>query len=99
MRNKFAFAVCVALSAFLTGCSGTLIQGVVRDKPTGNPISSATVTVGEATTNTDAMGSYHLDVSDPTKAMIVNAPGYYIFTKTVGTDTIHDIELVPRDNN
>lgn len=88
--------VAMTVAALITGCSSISIQGVVRDKPTGNPISSATVTIGEKSTSTDAMGSYHLDISDTTAAMIVNAPGYYLFTKTIGEATIHDIELVPR---
>lgn len=98
MTNKFTPAFSITLLLFLAGCSSTSIQGVVRDKPTGNPISSATVSVGEESAATDAMGGYHLDVSDTNQAMIVNAPGYYIYTKTVGEETIHDIDLVPRKN-
>ncbi|MDD2725366.1 MAG: hypothetical protein PHH59_15275 [Methylovulum sp.] len=86
----------VALLALVAGCSSIPINGVVRDKPTGTPISSATVTIGEKTTATDAMGSYHLDISGTKDAMIVNAPGYFIYTKTIGEATIHDIDLVPR---
>jgi len=85
--------------AFVAGCSSIPINGVVRDKPTGNPISSATVTIGEKTTATDAMGSYHLEISDTKDAMVVNAPGYFIYTKTIGEETIHDIDLVPRSGN
>ena len=96
MNPKLTAAVMFTLFASLTGCSSVLISGVVRDKPTGNPISSATVTVGEESTATDAMGSYHLDISDTTKAMVVNAPGYFLYTKTIGGDKINDIDLVPR---
>jgi len=96
VRNKFTSVVSVTLLTLLAGCSSIPIQGVVRDKPTGNPISSATVTVGEESTTTDAIGSYHLDISDINQTMVVNAPGYYIYTKTIGQETIHDIDLVPR---
>lgn len=93
LTNTSVIALMFALTA---GCSSIPIKGVVRDKPTGNPISSATVTIGKETTATDAMGSYHLDISDTTDAMVVNAPGYYIYTKTIGEESIHDIDLVPR---
>ena len=83
-----------ALLTVVTACSS--IQGVVRDKPTGSPISSATVTIGANSTTTDAMGAYHLPMPEPEEAMVVNAPGYNIYTKTVGEDKIHDIDLVPR---
>lgn len=96
MRKNFIPIVFVLLLTLLGGCSSIPIQGVVRDKPTGNPISSASITVGEDSTSTDAMGSYHLDISDINQTMIVNAPGYYIYTKTVGQETINDIDLVPR---
>ncbi len=96
MRKITTTVALFAMLTLVTGCSSIPIKGVVRDKPTGNPISSATVTIGDKTTATDAMGSYHLDISDTTAAMIVNAPGYYIFTKTIGEETIHDIDLVPR---
>lgn len=99
MRKNITFISAIAIIALITGCSSIPIQGVVRDKPTGNPISSATVTVGESTTATDAMGSYHLEISDINEAMIVNAPGYYIYTKTIGKETIHDIDLAPRKGN
>ncbi len=82
------------LLTVVTACSS--IQGVVRDKPTGSPISSATVTVGSNSTTTDAMGAYHLPTPEPEEAMVVNAPGYNVYTKTVGEDKIHDIDLVPR---
>ena len=94
--KKLTTTTVIALMFATAGCSSIPIKGVVRDKPTGNPISSATVTIGEETTATDAMGSYHLEISDTTDAMVVNAPGYYIYTKTIGEETIHDIDLVPR---
>lgn len=96
MNKIFATINWVAISVILVGCSSVAIQGVVRDKPTGNPISSASVTVGDSSTVTDAMGSYHLDIDEIHQTMIVNAPGYYIYTKTVGQETINDVDLVPR---
>ncbi|ASF46326.1 carboxypeptidase regulatory-like domain-containing protein [Methylovulum psychrotolerans] len=92
---KATFAAATLM--LLAGCSGVEIKGVVRDKPTGNPISSATVSVGKESTATDAMGSYTLEVSDTDQAMIVNAPGYFLYTKTIGKDTINDIDLMPRE--
>ncbi len=96
MRKKITSLGLVALLTLLGGCSSIPIQGVVRDKPTGNPISSASVSVGDESAVTDAMGSYHLDISDINQTMVVNAPGYFIYTKTIGQETVNDIDLVPR---
>jgi len=89
------------LSAFvatfiLSGC-GSVIQGVVRDKPTGNPVASANITVDDESAVTNAMGVYEINVSvKPSSVISVNAPGYFIYTESVGDKLIHDIELVPR---
>ena len=83
------------LVAFLGGC--TTVSGVVRDKPTGNPISSAAVTINNVSTTTNAMGSYSVTGPFiPQHVIFVNAPGYNIYTKSVGNQNIHDIELTPR---
>lgn len=86
------------LSLAITSAACSTVQGVVRDKPTGSPISSATVTVGRATTTTNAFGSYSLQGSWlPQDTMIINAPGYHLQTLTVGApNTIHDVDLVPK---
>ena len=86
----------VSIVMTLTACS--TVQGVVRDKPTGSPISSATVTVGRASTTTNAFGSYSLQGSWlPRDTMIINAPGYHLQTLTVGApNAIHDIDLIPK---
>jgi hypothetical protein len=91
-KNSVFAAIAVILS--VTGCSS--MQGVVRDKPTGSPISSATVTIGSASTTTDAMGVYHISSPDSGETMIINAPGYNIYTKTIDDEKILDIDLVPR---
>lgn len=85
----------VSLMAFLSGCS--TVTGVVRDKPTGNPISSATVTIGSSSSVTNAMGAYSLSGPFvPQNVMMINAPGYNIYTTSLGNDRVKDIELVPR---
>ena len=89
--------LCLVLSllSVVSGC--TTVQGVVRDKPTGNPISSANVTIQNANATTNAMGAYRLSGPFlPQDTMMINAPGYHIYTKSLGRDTIHDIELTPR---
>lgn len=84
-----------ALLAVLSGC--TTVQGVVRDKPTGNPIPSANVTIKDKSGTTDAMGAYKVSGSfEPSDTMMINAPGYHIYTKSLGEKVIHDIELTPR---
>ena len=40
--------------AFIAGCS-TTIHGVIRDKPTGNPLPSTSVAVGEKSAMTNAI--------------------------------------------
>jgi uncharacterized protein YceK len=80
----------------LSGC-GSVVQGVVRDKPTGNPVASANVTIDDETAITNAMGVYEVNVSvKPSSVLSVNAPGYFIYTESVGDRLIHDIDLVPR---
>lgn len=95
MKKLISF-VAVATTLILSGC-GSVVQGVVRDKPTGNPISSASVTVEDEVAVTNAMGVYELNVSvKPSSTIFVNAPGYYLYTESLGDQLIHDIELVPR---
>jgi hypothetical protein len=69
----------------------------VRDKPTGNPIASAKVTIDNEAAETNALGAYELNVSaKPSSTLFVNAPGYFLYTESLGNNLIHDIELVPR---
>ncbi len=90
---KSLFLILAAVA--LTGC--TTVSGVVRDKPTGNPISSATVTINNVSGVTNAMGAYTLSGPFvPQNTMMINAPGYHIYTKSLGRETVHDIELTPR---
>ena len=94
MKHITLFALVSALA--LSGC-GSVVQGVVRDKPTGNPISSASVTIDDEVAVTNAMGVYELSVSaKPSSVIYVNAPGYFMYTESLGDKLIHDIELVPR---
>ncbi|MCD9523930.1 hypothetical protein GLP14_13985 [Photobacterium carnosum] len=85
---------------FLAGCSS--VVGVVRDKTTSTPISSATVTVmrTSSSTTTDAIGHYNLSgMFIPGDTMMVNAPGYNIYTGTLTKGSgqeIIDIDLVSK---
>lgn len=96
MKNYLkTLEICTVLLA-VTGC-GQVVQGVVRDKPTGNPIASATVTIGDDSTTTNGMGIYKLNTSaEPASTIVVNTPGYFMYSESVGDKLIHDIELVPR---
>jgi len=92
----------LAVTLLVAGCS-TTIHGVVRDKPTGNPLSSATVAVGEQNAVTNAGGAYVLSVRvKPSSVLMVNAPGYFMYSASVakrgdeGGDIVRDVELVPR---
>lgn len=101
MADVFRFIPIAAIVGF-TGCS-TTIRGVVRDKPTGNPLSSASVAVGERNATTNAGGVYELRARvKPASILMVNAPGYFIYSASVakrgdeGGEIVRDIELVPR---
>lgn len=92
----------VLIALVLAGCS-TTIRGVVRDKPTGNPLSSASVAVGEASASTNAVGAYELSVHvKPASILLINAPGYFMYSASVakrgdeGGEIVRDVELVPR---
>lgn len=83
----------------IAGCSS--VSGVVRDKETSTPISSATVTVvnRSSSTTTDAVGHYKLmGAFLPGDTLMVNAPGYNIYSGSIQSsqDQIVDIELVPK---
>lgn len=107
MRNtsKRSALVTLAAGAILAaslGCS-TTVRGVIRDKPTGNPLASATVQVGESTATTNGFGAYVLDARvKPSSLLIINAPGYFMYSASVakrndeGGDLIRDVELAPR---
>lgn len=89
---KKALVVSVAMF-LLTAC--TSMQGVVRDKETGTPISSALVQVKQYDGSTDALGRYKVTGAFvPGDTMMVNAPGYNIYTRSVkSAKEIVDIEL------
>ena len=98
MKRLWYVAIGMAAVA-LVGCSST-VSGIVRDKPTGNPIASAMVTIDKQAAVTNAMGVYELSVSaEPSSIIFVNAPGYNLYTESLGDRLIHDIELVPRHGN
>ncbi|NOQ93404.1 MAG: hypothetical protein GQ547_02080 [Methylophaga sp.] len=83
----------IAIPLILSACSN--IQGVVRDRGTGTPIPSALVQINKDSASTDALGHYQILGSFlPGDTMMINAPGYNIYTKTVkSTNEIVDIDL------
>lgn len=97
---RFSALLLVALVA--SGCS-SVVRGVVRDKPTGNPLSSATVSIGEKSTTTNAIGAFELKARiKPSSVFLINAPGYFMYSASVGrrgdegSELVRDVELVPR---
>lgn len=96
-----SLTLCALVAAGL-GCS-TTIHGVVRDKPTGNPLSSASVSVGENSAVTNAFGAYEVKARvKPSSLLLINAPGYFMYSASVGkrgdegSDLVRDVELAPR---
>lgn len=67
----------------LTACAGVDVQGVVRDAETDDPISGATVRIGEEETTTDRQGYYDFRVDSQKEAqrVAVSAPGYDTHTE------------------
>jgi len=84
------------LTIFLSACSN--LQGVVRDKETGTPIPSAYVKVNRDSGVTDALGHYKVvGAFIPGDTMMVNAPGYNIYTQTIkSTNEIIDVDLTKK---
>lgn len=103
MESRWRSAVLVTTAVLAMGGCATTIRGIVRDKPTGNPLSSASVAVGDQTGTTNAVGAYVLSVRvKPASALLVNAPGYFMYSASVaktgseGGEIVRDVELVPR---
>ncbi|UTW12810.1 carboxypeptidase regulatory-like domain-containing protein [Marinobacterium rhizophilum] len=90
MKSK-VIILCSAL--ILSACSS--MQGVVRDKETGTPIPSAHIVINRDSGTTNALGSYHVTGTFiPGDTMLINAPGYNIYTRTVkSTNEIVDVDL------
>ena len=87
--KKVLFTVVSIL--LVSACSS--LQGIVRDKSTGSPIASAVVKVNDDSSTTDGLGRYEIK-GDTGDTMMINAPGYNIYTKTVKSDDeIVDVEL------
>lgn len=102
MRKLWTHSLLLAVALAAAGCS-TIVRGVVRDKPTGNPLSSVTISIGDRNATTNAIGVYELKADvEPKSVLLVNAPGYFLYTASVGRkkdeggDLVRDIELVPR---
>lgn len=93
---------CALALLTISACS-TTIHGVVRDKPTGNPLSSASVSIGEANAVTNAAGAFTIKARvKPATTLMINAPGYFLYSASVakrgdeGGELVRDVELVPR---
>ena len=88
---KTALILCSTL--ILSACSS--MQGVVRDKETGTPIPSAHVVINRDSATTNALGSFRVTGTFvPGDTMLVNAPGYNIYTRTVrSVNEIVDVDL------
>lgn len=93
MKKALAVSVAVLL---LSAC--TSMQGVVRDKETGTPVASALVQIEQYDGSTDALGRYKVTGAFvPGDTMMVNAPGYNIYTRSVKSATeIVDVELTKK---
>jgi hypothetical protein len=107
MRHSIPFKTLLAVSLLAAaglGC-GTTIHGVVRDKPTGNPLASATISIGKDNATTNAFGAYEIKTDvEPSSLLLINAPGYFMYSASVGKhgdeggDLVRDVELVPRSD-
>lgn len=102
-RTFLAASIAAPLLLAVVGC-GTVVRGVIRDKPTGNPIGSASVAADDKSATTNAFGVYVLEGVDlkPSTVLMVNAPGYFLFSASVnrttndGEEIVRDVELVPK---
>lgn len=101
--TRSLFRVAGFAGLVLAGGCGSVVRGIVRDKPTGNPLSSASVVVGDRSATTNAVGAYEVRVDlDARSTLTVNAPGYFMYSASVakrgdeGDYVVRDVELVPR---
>nr|WSX81738.1 carboxypeptidase regulatory-like domain-containing protein [Streptomyces sp. NBC_00899] len=88
------------LAAFRAPGEQGQVSGKVTDSVTGNPVSGATVAVGDATATTGADGGYRLTLPTGDQTLAVSAFGYGQKTATTtvsqGADTVMDFTLVPQ---
>ncbi|HWQ12450.1 MAG TPA: putative glycoside hydrolase [Roseiflexaceae bacterium] len=77
-RSPAATAVALALGALLAACGSPPVPltGTVTDAYTGQPVSSATITLGEDTLTTDAGGKYQIERWSTKDILQVRASGY-----------------------
>lgn len=102
-RTLFTASIAATLLLAAVGC-GTVVRGVIRDKPTGNPIGSASVSADDRSATTNAFGVYVLEGVDlkPSTVLMINAPGYFLYSASVnrtrndGDEIVRDVELVPK---
>ncbi len=101
---RYVLALTAAFLLVAVGGCGAVIRGVVRDKPTGNPIGSASVAAEDKSATTNAYGVYVLRDVDvkPSTVLMINAPGYFLYSASVnknnndGDEIVRDVELVPK---
>ncbi|MFW5867691.1 MAG: carboxypeptidase regulatory-like domain-containing protein [Armatimonadota bacterium] len=93
MRKNLPLSGAIILALALlasTGCGGggtptglATIRGTVVDDGTLGPVAGATVSVGTATVQTDAQGSFEVEAQSGTRTLTINADGYDELQATV----------------
>ncbi len=72
-----------------------ILDGVVTDAATGQPISGTLVYSGTVIVSTNAQGAYHLDHVPAKTTLVFKAPGYRKTQIDVSRATRRDVKLAP----
>ncbi len=74
-----------------------MVQGVIADSATGNPVARATVRSDELTTQSEADGRFSLEGVSADPRLVISAPGYLEATVSVGDSTQASVQLQQRE--
>jgi hypothetical protein len=88
----------LAIVALFAGCSTIDVRGFVRDEDTGEPLSGATVRVGDDEVKSDSGGFYEIGVDDDDDyrhRVYVTKEGYEAATESLDVDD--DDEEIHKD--
>lgn len=98
MIRKLVLPLLCALA--VSACTSVRVQGFVTDAVTGEPISTAGITIGQRYAHVDTAGHYIISAKKTWKNLQLVAPGYEPKTMTIDLSKARaprvDVQMTPR---